>query len=94
MEKYKNLNEEVLDDEKHPELLDRAKKLQDELMDLLQKFKRLAKSKGLRYDITGKKKSGSEERLEGISKSGSIEASRLSGERKITGASLDQNSDS
>lgn len=35
MEKYKNLNEEVLDDEKHPELLDRAKKLQDELMDLL-----------------------------------------------------------
>jgi hypothetical protein len=27
MEKYKNLNEEVLDDEKHPELLDRAKKL-------------------------------------------------------------------
>ena len=27
MEKYKNLNEVVLDDEKHPELLERAKKL-------------------------------------------------------------------
>lgn len=35
MEKYKNLNEEVLDDEKHPELFERAKKLQNDLGDIL-----------------------------------------------------------
>ena len=43
MEKYKSLNEEVLDDEKNPELLERAKMLQDELLETLAKFKRLAK---------------------------------------------------
>lgn len=54
MEKYKHLNEDVLDDEKHPELIERAQTIQNKLMELLLKFKGIAKAKGLRYDISTK----------------------------------------
>ena len=92
MDKYKSLNEEVLDDEKHPELFERAKKLQDDLMEILHKFKRLAKIKGVRYDINGRNKK-SDEKLEGISKMGSDQRSlesigTISAKRRETGISI------
>lgn len=54
MQKYKSLNEDVLDDEKHPELLSKAQALQNTLMELLEKFKRLAKQRGIKYDYSTK----------------------------------------
>ena len=49
MEKYKKLNEEVLNDEKHPELIDLMRKIATELEDSMLKFKAIAKAKGQRY---------------------------------------------
>ena len=49
MEKYKKLNEEVLNDERHPELLDLMRKIGEELEETMLKIKALAKSKGQRY---------------------------------------------
>jgi len=56
MEKFKKLNEDVLDDETHPELIDVCKKLLDDLTEITEKFRVIAKARGYRYDI-GKKKS-------------------------------------
>ena len=55
MEKYKKLNEDVLDDETHPELIDLMRKLAADLQDIMNKFRMIAKAKGIRYEIAGAK---------------------------------------
>jgi len=51
MTKYKRLNEDVLDDESHPELIDLCKKLYADLTGVVEQFKRLAKQRGFKYEI-------------------------------------------
>ena len=53
MEKYKKLNEDVLDDETHPELIDLMHYIAKDLGEIMQKFKMIAKAKGIRYEIAG-----------------------------------------
>lgn len=55
MAKYKRLNEEVLDDESHPELIDLCKKLYADLTEVVEKFKRIAKQRGFKYEIKNSK---------------------------------------
>jgi hypothetical protein len=56
MEKFKNLNEDVLNDSDHPlDLKERAKQIQDELEKVIMEFKRKAKQKGIKYDTRTKK---------------------------------------
>lgn len=43
MEQYKRLNEEVLNDEAHPELIDLMNKVANDLNETIQRFKALAK---------------------------------------------------
>jgi len=54
MEKYKKLNEEVLDDESHPELIDLMQSVANDLDETVQRFKAIAKSKGIRYNVKTK----------------------------------------
>lgn len=56
MEKYKKLNEEVLDDENNLELIDIMKKVGNDLLDTVNRFKAIAKAKGIRYEIAAAKK--------------------------------------
>jgi len=56
MEKYKKLNEEVLDDENNLELIDIMKKVGTDLVDTVNRFKAIAKAKGIRYEIAAAKK--------------------------------------
>lgn len=46
MEKFKKLNEDVLDDEKHPELIDLMKIVAADLAETVNRFKQIAKAKG------------------------------------------------
>ena len=55
MEKYKKLNEDVLDDESHPELIDLMRDIASDLKDIMNKFRMIAKAKGIRYEIAGAK---------------------------------------
>jgi hypothetical protein len=60
MEKFKLLNEDVLNDSDHPsDLKERAKQIQDELEKAIMEYKKLAKQKGIKYDLT--KSKGSKE---------------------------------
>ena len=56
MEKMNKLNEDLLDDETNPELIDLMRKVASDLMDLLHQFKAIAKAKGIRYNIAAAKK--------------------------------------
>ena len=56
MEKYKKLNEEVLDDENNLELIDIMKKVGNDLVETVNRFKAIAKAKGIRYEIAAAKK--------------------------------------
>ena len=56
MEKYKRLNEDLLRDEEHPELIDLMRSVANELYETVQSFKAIAKAKGVRYNIASKMK--------------------------------------
>ena len=56
MEKYKRLNEDLLNDEQHPELLDLMRSVANDLDDTIQRFKAIAKAKGVRYNVATKMK--------------------------------------
>ena len=71
MEQYKRLNEEVLNDEAHPELIDLMNKVANDLHETVQRFKALAKSKGIRYEVAARKKDAIEKKITGLSKDGS-----------------------
>ena len=51
MEKYKKLNEDVLDDEVRTELITVTRKIVADLEELIEKFRKIAKSKGYKYDV-------------------------------------------
>ena len=55
MEKILKLNEDLISDETNPDLLELMKRITEDLNDTLQKFKAIAKAKGIRYNITAKK---------------------------------------
>lgn len=79
MEKFKLLNEDVLNDSDHPsDLKERAKQIQDELEKAINEFKRLARQRGIKYDA-GTKKSTSKEEL---SKSATQQSQ---GDKSLTG---------
>jgi len=65
MEKYKKLNEDVLDDESHPELIDLMRKIGTDLTETVSKFKAIAKAKGIRYEIAAAKKDAIEKSILG-----------------------------
>ena len=54
MEKFKTLNEELLDDEDHPELIDLCNKILKDLEITTDHYKKIAKRKGMKYDIKTK----------------------------------------
>ena len=47
------MNEDLLDDEQNTQLIDICKNLLKELDQLIEKYKKLAKSKGIAYEIRG-----------------------------------------
>ena len=53
MQHVKRMNEDLLDDEKNKQLIDICKGLLKELDLLIDKFKKIAKSKGIAYDVKG-----------------------------------------
>lgn len=55
MEKYKKLNEEVLDDENNPELKQIMVHIAEQLNDTIKRFKQIAKQKGIRYKVSIRK---------------------------------------
>lgn len=55
MEKILKLNEDLIADESNPDLLELMKKITEDLNETLQKFKAIAKAKGIRYNIMVKK---------------------------------------
>ena len=65
MEKMNKLNEDLLDDETNPELIDLMRKVASDLMDLLHQFKAIAKAKGIRYNIAAAKKDAIEAQIMG-----------------------------
>jgi len=67
MEKYKKLNEDVLDDETHPELIDLMHRIAADLKDIMNKFKAVAKAKGIRYEVAGAKKDAMDAKIMGNS---------------------------
>ena len=71
MEKYKKLNEDVLNDEKHPELLDLMRNIATELEDTMHKYKAIAKAKGQRYLVAAAKQDAIESEIAGRSLEGS-----------------------
>ena len=56
MEKFKKLNEDLLNDEEHPELIDLMRSVANDLYDTVQRFKAIAKAKGVRYNVAAKMK--------------------------------------
>ena len=54
MEKFKTLNEDLLDDEDHPELIDLCNKILKQLDETTEYYKKIAKKKGMKYDIKRK----------------------------------------
>ena len=55
MEKFKTLNEDLLDDEDHPELIDLCNKILKQLDETTAYYKKIAKKKGMKYVIEGKR---------------------------------------
>lgn len=51
MEKFKKLNEDLLDDETHPELLDLMRSIALEMEAAVVEYKKIAKARGQRYEI-------------------------------------------
>ena len=51
MEKYKRLNEDVLNDEENREMVDLMRNIGHELEETIYKFKAIAKAKGMRYQV-------------------------------------------
>ena len=51
MEKYKKLNEDVLDDENNPELKQIMVHIAEQLNDTIKRFKHIAKQKGIQYKV-------------------------------------------
>ena len=70
MEQYKRLNEEVLNDEKHPELIDLMNSVANDLNETVKRFKAIAKQKGIRYVIAANKKEANEKKIQGESVGG------------------------
>ena len=60
MEKFKKLNEDVLNDEHDPELKEQMVKIGHELDETINRFKAIAKAKGMRYEAAAKKKDAME----------------------------------
>ena len=54
MEKFKTLNEDLLDDEDHPELIDLCNKILKQLDETTEHYKKIAKKKGMKYSIQRK----------------------------------------
>ena len=54
MEKFKTLNEDLLDDEDHPELIDLCNKILKQLGETTEYYKKVAKKKGMKYNIQRK----------------------------------------
>ena len=63
MEKYKKLNEQVLDDEESPELKDIMKRVATDLDETVARFKAIAKAKGVRYEVAAAKKDAIEKKI-------------------------------
>ena len=55
MEKFKTLNEDLLDDEDHPELIDLCNKILKQLDETTAYYKKIAKKKGMKYVIESKR---------------------------------------
>ena len=53
MQHVKKMNEDLLDDEQNKQLIDICKGLLKELDMLIDKYKKIAKSKGITYDVRG-----------------------------------------
>lgn len=51
MEKMKNLNEDLLKDEKEPDMIDMMRGVAFDLKELLIHYKNIAKAKGLKYNV-------------------------------------------
>jgi len=82
MEKYKKLNEDVLDDESNPELIDLMRTIGKELQDTVLRFKAIAKAKGIRYEIAAAKKEAVEKKI-------GIESSSIAGTSLATKTLVD-----
>ena len=65
MEKYKKLNEDVLNDEYNPELKEIMLTVASDLTETVQRFKAIAKAKGIRYEIAANKKDAIEKQITG-----------------------------
>ena len=55
MDKFKSLNEDVLDDETNPSLIDVCQSLLKDLEGTMLKFSVVAKQRGFKYEISSKK---------------------------------------
>ena len=84
MEKFKSLNEELLDDEDHPELIDLCNKILRDLATTTEHFKKIAKRKGMKYEIKSKgtlaKKRPTQDSMSSLNAANSQRMGSLSGE--------------
>ena len=55
MEKYKELNEDLLVDEENAELTDLCNKILKDLQATTEQYRKIAKKKGIKYEIRGRK---------------------------------------
>ena len=55
----------MLNDEENPELIQLMKKIAQGLDDIVQRYKTIAKKKGIRYEIAAKKKDAIEKQIAG-----------------------------
>lgn len=58
MAQYVKLNEDLLDDETNPQLLDLMKAITNQLKQIMLQFKAIAKAKGMRFLIPDRKNKG------------------------------------
>ena len=63
MEKFNKLNEDLLVDETSQELIDLMKNVAKDLIEMLQKFKAIAKAKGIRFNLAAQKKDAIEAKI-------------------------------
>ena len=63
MEKYKKLNEDVLNDELHPELIDLMRDIANDLQETVLRFKAIAKAKGIRYEVAAAKQDAIQKKI-------------------------------
>ena len=69
MGKILKLNEDLIDDETNPELLDQMRTIANDLHETLMQFKAIAKAKGMRYKIAVSKKDALDAKIAGKSAS-------------------------